>query len=288
MPVTGIGEELQRERTRQGLTLEDIVRRTKIPVRSLEAIESNSFDRLPGVVFARNFVRLYALDLKLDPESLIARLPRFDLDSAPLPDPPRTYGRKKWDPRVKAAVVSAVWLIVAGAAGSGAWYYYNNYGRHMVAPVAAAPPPVTPSRPVSIPPPPGATTPQPNAAEAQTTDTAQAQLSEMPAPPPQATNGPLDTNRPVQVVLTARDVVWVQVSADGRTAFVGTLQPNDSRTIAADDQVKVLMGNAGGLDISLNGKTLDPLGTKGQTRTVRLTAAGPQFAPQNPQVSSPL
>ncbi|HVW83033.1 MAG TPA: DUF4115 domain-containing protein, partial [Bryobacteraceae bacterium] len=71
-------------------------------------------------------------------------------------------------------------------------------------------------------------------------------------------------------------------------AFVGTLQPNDSRTIAADDQVKVLMGNAGGLDISLNGKTLDPLGTKGQTRTVRLTAAGPQFAPQNPPVSSPL
>ncbi|HVV47247.1 MAG TPA: RodZ domain-containing protein [Bryobacteraceae bacterium] len=290
MPVTGIGEELQRERIRQGLTLEDIVRRTKIPVRSLEAIESNAFDRIPGVVFARNFVRLYALDLKLDPESLIARLPRFDLDSAPLPDPPRTYGRNQWDPRVKAALVSAVWLIVAGAAGTGAWYYYNNYGRHLVASVAAAPPPITPSRPVSIPPPPGATAPQSTATvpEAQTPDAAQPQLPETPAPVEQAKTGPLDTNRPVQVVLTARDVVWVQVSADGRTAFVGTLQPNDTRTIAADDQVKVLMGNAGGLDISLNGKPLDPLGTKGQTRTVRLTAAGPQFAPRNPPVSSPL
>ncbi len=266
MPVSGIGEELRRERTRQGLTIDDIAGRTKIPVRSLEAIESNAFDRLPGIVFTRNFVRLYAVALKLDPESLIARLPKFDLESAPLPDPPRTYQRRgTWDPRVKAAVMSVVWLIVAGGAGTGTWYYYNNYGRHFVTSVAAAPPPATSSKPVSIPP-----APQPAVTV------------------PVAQTGPLDSNRPVQVVLTARDVVWVQVSADGRTAFVGTLQPNDKRTIEADDQVKVLMGNAGGLDISLNGKTLDPLGTKGQTRTVRLTAAGPQLAPQNQPVSSPL
>ncbi|HEY4086575.1 MAG TPA: RodZ domain-containing protein [Bryobacteraceae bacterium] len=272
MPVSGIGEELRRERTRQGLTHQDIARRTKIPVRSLEAIESEAFDRLPGVIFTRNFVRLYAVDLKLDPESLISRLPKFDLESAPLPEPPRTYQRRgTWDPRVKAAVMSVVWLMVAGGAGTGAWYYYNNYGRHLVTPVAAAPPPVTPSRPVSIPPPPVATAPE-----------------QQPAQTAETQNGPLDSNRPVQVVLTARDEVWVQVSADGRTAFVGTLQPNDTRTIAADDQVKVLMGNAGGLDISLNGKPLDPLGTKGQTRTVRLTAAGPQLGPQNQPVSSPL
>ena len=58
--------------------------------------------------------------------------------------------------------------------------------------------------------------------------------------------------------------------------------------IAADAQVKILTGNAGGLDISLNGKTLDPIGPKGQTRTVRLTAEGPQLGPQNPPASSPL
>jgi len=260
------------------LTLDDIARRTRIPVRSLEAIESDAFDRLPGVVFVRSFVRLYAVDLKLDPVVLIARLPKFDLESAPLPDPPRRAGRQKMDRRVKAALVSTVWLIVAAAAGTGAWYYYNNYGRYLATTVAAAPPPATPSRPVSIPPP---------RQQAATVPPQPATPSES-APRVEPANGPLDRNRPVQVVLTARDVVWVQVSADGRTAFVGTLQPNDTRTIAADDQVKVLMGNAGGLDISLNGKALDPLGTKGQTRTVRLTAAGPQLGSENQPVSSPL
>jgi transcriptional regulator with XRE-family HTH domain len=268
--VTGIGEELRRERTRQGLTLEDVARRTRIPIRSLDAIETEAFERLPGVVFARNFVRIYAVDLKLDAEALITRLPKFDLDSAPMPDPPRR-GREKWDPRVKAAVVSAVWLMVAGAAGAGAWYYYNNYGRTFIAAVEAAPAPqmtAPPAAPVALP--------------------EEMLLPAESGAPEESGSVSLDGNRPVQVVLTARDVVWVRVSADGRKAFVGTLHPNDTRTIAADDQVKVLTGNAGGLDISLNGKTLDPLGTKGQIRTVRLTAEGPQFGSQSPPVSSPL
>lgn len=275
MAVTGIGEELRRERTRQGLTLEEVSRRTKIPVRSLEAIEGNAFDRLPGIIFTRNFVRLYATDLKLNPDSMIARLPKFDLESAPLPDPPKTEQKDRWDPRVIAALTSVLWLVTAGAAGTGAWYYYNHYGRHLISIVSAAPPPksqpiqkqVTPSSP-----PPQTVPAESNEAETTAENSA----------------GEFDTTRPVQVILTARDVVWVQVSADGRTAFVGTLHPNDTKTIKADAQVRVLTGNAGGLDISLNGKPLDPLGTKGQTRVVRLTAEGPQFGGQNPPVSSPL
>ena len=90
------------------------------------------------------------------------------------------------------------------------------------------------------------------------------------------------------MILTAREATWVQVSVDGQTAFEALLHPNDTRAIAADAQVKLLTGNAGGLDISLNGKPLDPLGPRGQVRTVRLTAEGPQFVPQNPPASAPL
>jgi len=67
VPVTGVGEELRQERLRQGFTLDDIAQRTRISSRSLEAIEANAFDRLPGIVFARGFVRVYAIDLNLDP-----------------------------------------------------------------------------------------------------------------------------------------------------------------------------------------------------------------------------
>jgi cytoskeleton protein RodZ len=265
--VNGIGEVLRQERLRQGLTLDDIALRTKISVRSLEAIEADGFDRLPGVVFVRNFVRLYAIDLGLDPEELVAALPRVDVDSAPLPNPPARAGRRDWDPRWAAALASVLWLVTAGGAVTAGWYYFNHYGRHFVTTVSAAqaPKPATQEKPQATP-----VNPNPKQPSASSTQ--------------ERSEGA----RPVQVVLTAREVVWVQVSADGHTAFVGTLHPNETRFIAADAQVRILAGNAGGLDISLNGKALDPIGPKGQTRTVRLTAEGPQWGPQNPPVSSPL
>lgn len=266
--ANGIGDELRQVRQRQNLTLEQVSQRTKIPQRSLEAIEAEDFSRLPGIVFARNFVRLYALDLKLDPEEFISRLPRVDVESAPMPVPPARAGKRvKRDPRLMAAFASVFWLATAVAGGTGAWYYYNNYGRHLIQTVSAAPPPAQQT--------PHAVTPAPQP------------VAIAPAPKIEETSAD-PGNHPVEVVITAHDVVWVQVSADGQTAFVGTLHPNDTRTVSADDQVKILAGNAGGLDISLNGKTLDPIGPKGQIRTVKLTAEGLQPAQQNPPVSSPL
>jgi cytoskeleton protein RodZ len=289
---TGIGDELRRERLRQKLTLDDIVQRTRISPRSLHAIEDDEFDRLPGTVFTRNFVRIYALELKMDADAMVARLPRVDIDSAPLPNPPAGIRRRRRDPRLTSALASVLWLLTAAGAGEGAWYYFNHQTSHTVARVAAAPAPVTSGNaPVDS----GATQlPQTPAVSNATTATADmtsapaqnafpqsgAQSGQQPGAP--------DNSRPVQVILSAREAAWVQVSADGHTAFVGMLHPHDTRAIAADAQVNVLTGNAGGLDISLNGKPLDPIGPSGQVRTVRLTAAGPQFVPRTPPVSSPL
>jgi cytoskeletal protein RodZ len=268
--ASGIGDELRRERIRQGLSLDVIVQRTRISPRSLEAIEADAFDRLPGLVFARNFVRLYAIDLKLDPDALLTRLPRVDIDSAPLPAPPARSGRTKWDPRLTAALASILWLVTAAGAGFGAWYYVNRV-RHSATVVAVSPARVYKPTPAI-----------------QSANPSPAQPESPASPPAAAPVEGFDNNRPVQVVLTAHEAAWVQISADGRKAFAGMLHPHDKRTIAADAQVKILTGNAGGLDISLNGKPLDPIGPSGQVRTVRLTAEGPQFGPQNPPASSPL
>ncbi len=278
MVVTGIGEELRRERVRQGLTLDDVVVRTRVSLRSLEAIESDAFDRLPGTVFARNFVRLYAADLALDPEPLLARLPVVDIASQPLPNPPSGSGRAKWDPRLTAVFSSVLWLATAGAAVTGAWYYFNHYSLHLTRTIAAAAAPVQKAAQASAPSASGNSPIAESApAERQQPVTTQSQLPEG-----------FDGSRPVQVILTAREAAWVQVSADGHNAFVGLLKPHDSRVIAANDQVKVITGNAGGLDISLNGKPLDPIGPSGQVRTVRLTAEGPQLVERTQPASSPL
>jgi cytoskeleton protein RodZ len=251
----GIGAKLRRERVGKGLAIDDISRDTRIAPRFLEAIETDDYSSLPGLIFTRNFVRQYALILKLDPNPLLAELPKPDETTAPLPAAPlrprSTYHR---DRRRRLMITSGVWLFLAGAAGLAAYMYFEHFKR--AAPQIAA----NVTKPVT----PGSTAPSKAPLAALS-----AALSE--------------TTSPVQVSLTAHQRAWIQVSADGRITFIGTLQPNETKEVSATEQVQVLTGNAGALTISLNGKTLESLGPLGQVRAVKLTAEGPQFPPQSPQ-----
>lgn len=60
------GELLKNERTKQGLSINDVAMATKIGTRILQAIEDGDPDKLPAKPFLRGFVRSYALHLKLD------------------------------------------------------------------------------------------------------------------------------------------------------------------------------------------------------------------------------
>ncbi|HXE09625.1 MAG TPA: helix-turn-helix domain-containing protein [Acidobacteriaceae bacterium] len=57
--VAAFGEQLRRAREARGLALESICETTKVPARHIRALESGSYDELPGGVFRRGFVRSY-------------------------------------------------------------------------------------------------------------------------------------------------------------------------------------------------------------------------------------
>ncbi len=126
MSSFGIGAKLRRERVGRGLAIDDISRDTRIAPRFLEAIETDDYSTLPGLIFTRNFVRQYALILQLDPDPLLAALPKQDESTAPLPNPPArarsSYNRNR---RLRSLVSSVVWLLVAGV-GVAAYMYFNN------------------------------------------------------------------------------------------------------------------------------------------------------------------
>jgi len=55
-----IGEKLRLAREARGIALRDISEQTRISIRYLEAIESDDYQRLPGGIFNRSFIRAYA------------------------------------------------------------------------------------------------------------------------------------------------------------------------------------------------------------------------------------
>src|SRR5438445_11620355 len=75
--MISVGETLRRERLKRNLELDQISQELKISSRFLESIEDERFDRLPGGVFAKSFVRQYARHLGLDEEELAAEVQRI-------------------------------------------------------------------------------------------------------------------------------------------------------------------------------------------------------------------
>src|SRR5262245_56065252 len=55
-----IGEKLRLARETRGIALRDISEQTRISIRYLEAIEGDDYQRLPGGIFNRSFIRAYA------------------------------------------------------------------------------------------------------------------------------------------------------------------------------------------------------------------------------------
>lgn len=55
------------------MSVEEVSRATRIPVPSIERIEADHFDDLPGEVFVRGFLRAYARAVSLPVEEVLAR-----------------------------------------------------------------------------------------------------------------------------------------------------------------------------------------------------------------------
>jgi cytoskeleton protein RodZ len=82
--IEHFGEALRDERQRRSVSLEDIAQTTKVTVRSLQALESDAFDQLPGGILSKGIVRSYVRCLGLDESEWVERF----LDASGQRNPP--------------------------------------------------------------------------------------------------------------------------------------------------------------------------------------------------------
>ena len=71
--MTTVGQQLRALREARGMSVEEVSRATRVPVASVERIESDRFDELPGEVFVRGFLRSYASAVNTSPDDVLAR-----------------------------------------------------------------------------------------------------------------------------------------------------------------------------------------------------------------------
>jgi cytoskeleton protein RodZ len=129
MAKGNFGERLKREREMREVSLAEVTSGTRIGQRFLEALENEEWDKLPGGIFSRGFVRSIARYLGLNEEDLLSE---FDLArgeqkmDAPAPYENRLPSPPKWIPAL--ALLTLIALIVGFVyAGRYGWRRYTSY-----------------------------------------------------------------------------------------------------------------------------------------------------------------
>ncbi|WP_434777751.1 RodZ domain-containing protein [Neisseria sp. Ec49-e6-T10] len=76
-PQLSLGTKIKQAREAANLSIGEIAERLKLSVRQIDALERDDYESLPGIVFARGFVRSYARILKMNDAEIIADLDKF-------------------------------------------------------------------------------------------------------------------------------------------------------------------------------------------------------------------
>ncbi len=246
--LASFGEELRREREIRGISLKEISDATKISKRFLDALERNDHKTLPAPVFTRGFVREYARYVGLNVEEMVNRYSFAAANDDRIEKPPQVERYAKNPPRdispkpapkrgippayakVDRNVILLV-FIVAALAGLSYWAFQQK--RRNDAAEAAAEVPVAAPKPAAI------------------------------APPPAVETKQDDTTLRLGVEATGNS--WVTLEADGTTAFNNEMLRGEKKEFEAKEQFRFRsIGNAAGLNLTLNGVPVPSLGDEGE------------------------
>jgi cytoskeleton protein RodZ len=262
-----VGRYLRQEREKKGGSLESVAKVTRITRENLEALERDDFQTISASVFVRGFLRSYANYLGLDPKEVVARYDsQVDLLKIPRAKE-ASLPSKDENPILKYLVFLCI--LLAGVALS--FYYFQKSSAPPSplppsAAIAPAPTPVTPSpAPVLRPPPPKAVIPD----EKTVPKVLQPEKEKKPSEKlPVATAAPPDkeASKERRHVLKAVAVekTWMRILTDEQQTFEVLLQPKETATWTARRRFEIMVGNAGGLELSLNGVPQGPLGKPGE------------------------
>lgn len=247
-------ERLRAERERRGLDRRQVAEDLHVDTWIIDALEAGQFASLGAPVYARGYLRQYAVLLELDAAQLVSS---FEHQGAPPPElVPLTPTRMPRPAGVPMMRLGA--LVVAGIVAGTAWWALSERDEGISAPAPRTPTsgaaaPVEADAP-AVDEPAIAAPALADAAAAESTSTAAAPRIADPAP----------GDKPVRLRLSFSADCWVEVyEADGERVFFDLGRANSVRSVTASAPLQVLLGYADGVRLELDGQ---PVTLPAQTR----------------------
>jgi helix-turn-helix protein/uncharacterized protein DUF4115 len=238
-----IGEALAAARADAGLSVDDVSRETRVRATLVRAIEDDDFTPCGGAVYARGHIRNIANLLGLDASALVAEFDRAHGTPRPVENPAPTFDpavaagterlRPNWPAAMAVALVTICLLAVVqlvthrggSAAGPGPQAVGNQHPGGSPSPTPAV---------------------------------------KVPGPAPSGAVALIPQNRVNVRVRIIGSKSWLQiVGAQGQVLFEGTLASGAQRDFTDPRNIRMTIGNAGAVDLIVNGHDLGGAGASG-------------------------
>lgn len=257
--MTGIGEALNSAREEQGRSVEDVARSLRLRSEQVRALEEERFGSFGGDVYARGFLKSYALELGMDPQPLLDTYRREvsgddDLATAALVTPSAgglggVKAPRGTPPRWLAWAVAAIAVVV----GLGLLGQLTGSRTPEIA---------SPDTP------PAATGDDPS--EGDDPDDGEDDGPTLPDPDdePEPEPEPIDG---VELLLALEEDSWLRVTIDGTVVLEQVVEAGQTLPYNGDDEITVRFGNAGGVRVEMNGQDFGVPGGRGQVEEVTFT-----------------
>ncbi|MBN2408389.1 MAG: helix-turn-helix domain-containing protein [Candidatus Aminicenantes bacterium] len=240
--MASLGQELQRERELRGISLQEIADSTRISLRFLQAVEEDRLDRIPGAFFVRAILRSYARGIGIDEHQVLNKYQEMQAFAEPDQDKNDASKRKR-PPR--SPVFSWRWLILGvGAAVVIALglVLFSLFSGPPEEPPALMETSLPASVPVGV------------------------------VEPPGSAGIVVEEIKGLLLQVDFSEETWLQIYADGESIWDGIKTPGESLEVTARREVRLSVGNAGGLRLTINGQQAKPFGPRGAVRTnIRIT-----------------
>ena len=268
-----IGEVLRLARVNQGLSLEELQRKTDIQLDMLEALESDDFDKLPSPFYVRSFLRKYAWAVELD-ESIVLdaydsgnmiTYEEVDVDEIEL------SGRRRSNRKKRSLLPLFYFVLFSLSILVFVTYYVWNYIQTQ--------PTETTSANYNV------VTTTTNATTSETTTSNQTTSPSSSSEASTVTVSGQGDTLSVEYK-TSKDSADLQLSVTDATSWISvsdtdlaggtTLEPNNKTaktTISKGSPVTITLGVVKGVKIKIDNQEIDTAKLTGQTGWIRLTVS---------------
>ncbi len=276
--MENIGAKLKKKRLEKGFSLEDVQKRTKIHFNVLKAIEEDSIVNI-NPIYIKGFLKIYCKLLEVNPDDYISgtkvketvkapetQIPMLEKENKPaalVKQEPVMPGVIKF---IQGKIKLILFIIIVIAVSIGLF----NLGKNIVLKIKSLP-------------------------KKQKVEKAHVKKTQLPLPvttikheskinpvkhqgggssavkPPRLET----TASPIKLGIRAKEDCWMQVKTDGKVIFQNNLKKSRFEYWQAKEKIELSLGNAGVVELEVNGKIIPSLGRRGQSiKNILITKDG--------------